>query len=362
MSDATLSDLAAPGWVLPPTPVVQLPKVLETRVNRIRKRLMASGGYLGDPNFRRNVHWVKLGNAHMVMPRVETDGGGLVPARDAAASAPVAEDGNDAPSTSAEFTETEDVMEREVAILSAVVEISGDDFYLSSDGNFQGPNRFTAGLAQVKVSCCGGIPELEPFRSDFVEVKRNVDWMLSEAATRGVHLKKGFSVGTVDAPKLKVRHALFEPRESGTVEEVGSQGSETEGTSAAVVETKWWEIENWPVQTHAALEALPGLCATHKVVAVPAYDMHGHLIHPSFYRSRLVGAVVELGFELTHWSMKAKGEEEACDTFAADLVTLRVIVPPKPVRVTPRKRRVVHKLDPLEAPTTRSGKRRAVGG
>ncbi|KAM6495527.1 hypothetical protein JOM56_008233 [Amanita muscaria] len=165
-------------------------------------------------------------------------------------------------------------------------------------------------------------------------------------------LEKGFSVGTVDAPKLK-------PRELGTVEEVGSQGSETEGTSAAVVEAKWWEIENWPVQTHAALEALPGLCAMHKVVAVPAY---GHLIHPSFYHSRLVGAVVELGFELTHWSMKAKGEEEACDTFVADLVTLRVIVPPKPVRVTPRKHRVVHKLDPLEAPTSRSGKRWAVGG
>ena len=119
----------------------------------------------------------------------------------------------------------------------------------------------------------------------------------------------------------------------------------------------WWAIENWPVKSQAATEALPALSKTHKVVAVPAYDMNGDLIHPLFYRTRLSGAVAEIAFELSHWSMRSRGAEPACDTFAADLVAVRILLPPKLVAVTPWSRKVVHKPEPLAAPTAGPSKR-----
>jgi hypothetical protein len=90
---------------------------------------------------------------------------------------------------------------------------------------------------------------------------------------------------------------------------------------------------------------------TYSVNPIPAYDMHGHLIHPLSYRSRLSGAVVELHFELSHWSMRGRNGEPSCDTFAADMVAIRVLVPPKPTLVTPRKRKVYDKMDPFASPS-----------
>lgn len=108
------------------------------------------------------------------------------------------------------------------------------------------------------------------------------------------------------------------------------------------------------MKTEVASAELEGMFETHRVIPVPAYDMHGHLINPQFYRARLVGAIAEVHFELNHWPMKANAtkNEPSCDTFAADVVAIRVLVPPKPVIVTPRKHKVAHKMDPMESPTT----------
>ena len=91
----------------------------------------------------------------------------------------------------------------------------------------------------------------------------------------------------------------------------------------------------------------------HIVNPIPAYDMHGYLIPPNLYRSHLAGAVVELHFELTHWLMKGRNGEVSCDTYAADIVVIRVLVLPKPMLVTPRKRKVFDKLDPFASPSPR---------
>lgn len=112
-------------------------------------------------------------------------------------------------------------------------------------------------------------------------------------------------------------------------------------------------IENWPVTTDAAREELATMFQTHSVNPVPAYDMHGLLIHLLSYRNRLAGATVELHFEVSHWSMKGRTGEPSCDIYAADMVAIRVLVPPKPILVTPRKRKVFDKLDPFASPSPR---------
>jgi hypothetical protein len=113
-------------------------------------------------------------------------------------------------------------------------------------------------------------------------------------------------------------------------------------------------IANWPVAQEAAKQALKMIVDTHRVVPIPAYDMQGHLIAPIQYRSRLEGAVVELHFELSHWSIGGKETEPSSDTYVADVTQIRVLVPPKPRVVTPTKRKVLRRIDLLESPTKKS--------
>ena len=80
---------------------------------------------------------------------------------------------------------------------------------------------------------------------------------------------------------------------------------------------------------------------THCINYLEAYDMH-RLIEPSQYRRHLQGALVQIHFTLTHWSIGQKKRCEvlvpACDTFAANIYSMRVLIPPQNHGpVTPRK-------------------------
>ena len=104
-------------------------------------------------------------------------------------------------------------------------------------------------------------------------------------------------------------------------------------------------IDNWPVQSEAAIEALKDMKGRYHVVPIPAYDMHGELIHPSFYRRRLEGALVAVHFTLTHWAIKSG--TVGSDVYTSDIVNIRVLAPPKPNLVTLRKCGKVPAFDPM---------------
>lgn len=72
---------------------------------------------------------------------------------------------------------------------------------------------------------------------------------------------------------------------------------------------------------------------THRVVPLPAYDMHGELIEPKSYVTRLVGALVQVHFTMSHIPIATT----RTDRFMADIVSVRVLAPPPPKPVTPRK-------------------------
>lgn len=81
------------------------------------------------------------------------------------------------------------------------------------------------------------------------------------------------------------------------------------------------------------------------VVPIPVYDMHGDLVHPDCYRRRLEGALAAVRFNLTHWAIANKNGGGA-DTYVADIVNIRILSPPEPTPVTPRKRGIVPAFDP----------------
>ena len=86
--------------------------------------------------------------------------------------------------------------------------------------------------------------------------------------------------------------------------------------------------------------------------------MHGDLILPSMYRKRLMGATVTMEFSLTHWAIGGNRggrdahdpEKTKIDVYVAELQHMRVLMPPKPCPVTPRKRKV-SAIDPSNSPS-----------
>jgi len=101
-----------------------------------------------------------------------------------------------------------------------------------------------------------------------------------------------------------------------------------------------FKIENWPTSNLAAKQALGEIQTTHRVIPIPAYDMHGALIWPFHYRKYLENAVVEVRFTLRHWSIAGKSAEVPSDTYSAEIVDMLVLIPPPPTTVSPRKRKV----------------------
>jgi hypothetical protein len=186
----------------PPTPSGKPVMDLPTKLRKVRERLVDSGIYLGISAVCENITWAKIGTAQKVVyvEPIEAEAKSITSSR-APSPAPLG-----SPSS---LTENDPSLP-EVAILSAVVQISQDDFYLTSDGSYRGPSRFIKSLAQVKPSCSGGVPEAEPFNSDFATTMDNLRWLIGEATTPGFTEKRGVTTGPNNALHIKVRHLLFE--------------------------------------------------------------------------------------------------------------------------------------------------------
>ena len=111
-------------------------------------------------------------------------------------------------------------------------------------------------------------------------------------------------------------------------------------------------MENWPAFSDAARGGLDSIRQTHQVIPIPAYDIEGKLIDPCFYRHYLEGAVAEVHFNLSHWSILRQGVPGK-DVYTADIVMIRVLVPPRASATprTPLKRKVSAYIHPESSPT-----------
>ncbi|KAI5997899.1 hypothetical protein EDD15DRAFT_2162451 [Pisolithus albus] len=266
---------------------------LASRLVSIRQKLIGRGMYLGTDSVRDNVRWQRLGRADHVV---------------------------------------------KIATLSAIVKISSSAFYLTSDANYRPGGKVYKHLSQVRPSCICEAPSIEPFKSDFEHVLENLRWLQQQATTAGFTARAGLFPSIPNC--FKVRHVLFEEKRAT------DNDDETESAASA------FTIKNWPVNT-AAEEELEGMKETHTVVPIPAYGMSGELINPQSYRNQLEGALVEIKFNLLHWSIAAKksaadnaGNLEGADTYVADLDQIWVVAPPTAIpSSSPRKRKVPDTID-----------------
>lgn len=99
-------------------------------------------------------------------------------------------------------------------------------------------------------------------------------------------------------------------------------------------------LENIPVSGDIAVAELAAMKATHVFNILPAYDVDGDLIMPKDYESRLKGAVVVMSATLKHYDFTARASSPASNTFVADVVKIRVLVPPVELVAEQERKRV----------------------
>ncbi|KAF8546827.1 hypothetical protein OG21DRAFT_1490782 [Imleria badia] len=191
------------------------------------------------------------------------------------------------------------------AVLSAIVVLSKQGFFLTRDANWRGPSEIIPHLHDVKASCLGVAARVNPFRDDFSALLVHARTLQASAASH----EEALLVGFVHDNSIKFQHVLFQ-----------WAGVDTEEPDDASV-----PLDKWPVHNDIATLELERMKGSYCAVPIPAYNIANHLIHPATYRRELQGALVEIHFTLSHCAFKNK------DTFTADVHTLQVLRAPHTV-------------------------------
>ncbi|KAF9236936.1 hypothetical protein BU15DRAFT_63552 [Melanogaster broomeanus] len=313
--------------------------------------LIDLGLYLSDKAVIKNVHWVRKGRADRlaIKPAAPLD-----PNLDTATG-------------SAKYLSRPPDDPIELALLSAIVQLCSQDFWITSDGGYRIPSKIWQQLANVKLSCMAKEPDMQPVREDFKTVIGNLGQLQQMISMPGYQPGKGFILpGGISGKCIKVQHALFEPLDADEIESaVGSadnkdlpdtatQSSATEPSDK--MSASGFTMENWPLTDKSAQDELEDLRAMYRIVPVPAYNLQGHLIKPAAYRRSLENALVELHFNLSHGSITGKNGQLGNDVFTADDHLIRVIAPPRSsvtgTPSTPRKCKISLYINPSESSPT----------
>ena len=98
--------------------------------------------------------------------------------------------------------------EYDLAILSAVVHISDDVFWMTSCGNWKGTSYYCPSFSDLKLTCTGKSPSETPFPTYFPTVVANLP-ALADLLIKFTN-KKGPFVKWPSDHKIKFRHVHFE--------------------------------------------------------------------------------------------------------------------------------------------------------
>ena len=179
-----MSDNSVP----PSTPFLPHDPLLDDRINTTLTVLRDNTFYLGDADIHKKLTWCKTpqGNIVMEIPKLFERNEGDPPAP------PV---------------------DPRHAKLSAIVLLTYDDFHLSEDDYWDTPTPSAPTLADVILSCTGGMPKHDTLCNDFFNVIENIDILVSTTHKRRHLIDNIRPMSTIDlSTKVQFRHILFSVR------------------------------------------------------------------------------------------------------------------------------------------------------
>ncbi|KIK17013.1 hypothetical protein PISMIDRAFT_685753 [Pisolithus microcarpus 441] len=189
----------------------------------------------------------------------------------------------------------------EPAVLRAIVRIDSDDFWLTADGGYLGPNTVWKEIANVKPSCTVTDPGLDPITSDYDVVIHVLQDLTQKCVTAGYSSGTSFfSTKDTGAIRFKLRHTLFE-----SLDAADTDGEEDSSTPSDTAVSEAFSFERWPLTKEKNRAELLSLKSTHRILPLPAYDLENYIIRPGSYRRVLQGAIMEVHFTLSHWAIAA---------------------------------------------------------
>ena len=136
------------------------------RMQNAREALLTGSVYLGEPGATNNVAWVRVGK-----------GGRLV-------TKEVATEYKSSSDLSAADPDSFTLTNPDSAILSAVVLIPEENYWLTADANWKGPSTVAPKLSDAKASCTGQAPDNEIFLPDFATMLTNIQEIMEKGRTR----------------------------------------------------------------------------------------------------------------------------------------------------------------------------------
>ncbi|PSS19941.1 hypothetical protein PHLCEN_2v3114 [Hermanssonia centrifuga] len=192
-------------------------------------------------------------------------------------------------------------------------------YFLTADGNWQEEGRYAKPFDSCKATFLGSEPLQDNFALDFPTVEKNVRTIVDMARGDPRGPLKGLYQKLNDGRNLlKFSHKMFEALEAGE-------------TVAAVPHNEY-TIKGWPARHGPALKALAKMTETHRVNVLPAFDISGEPIRPSFYAQRMRGCDARIHFSITHWPIEEKKTTQGSDTIVCDAQQIQVLVGPPPKR------------------------------
>ncbi|KAL4064818.1 hypothetical protein V8B97DRAFT_2025921 [Scleroderma yunnanense] len=167
-----------------------------------------------------------------------------------------------------------------VGPILAVVQIDNNDFWLTADVNFHGLTEICLDYAVIKPSCVCHMPEAAPFTADWGSVTDNLHWLQDQIATPKFGMKQGlFVTAGKCVPQFKMHHVLFEALD---IDELTMKEAASKEQSGKKENIEW------------------------------------KLIDPCCYHCHLEGALAEVHFNLSHWSISRNGVPGK-DVYTADI-------------------------------------------
>jgi len=165
------------------------------KLDAAREKLLDGGLYLGDPGLKHElVVWRRVGNDNCLVTKESTD---AVDTVHAASESVEADSGIPHPGPSLS-----------PAILSIVIHITSDDFWMTPCGNWKGPTSFCEKMSDMKLSCTGKSPLDPPFSNDYTTALKNLSKLTD--VTAKFKTKRGLFWERNGERKIKFRHVLFE--------------------------------------------------------------------------------------------------------------------------------------------------------
>ncbi|KAJ7859811.1 hypothetical protein B0H14DRAFT_2576974 [Mycena olivaceomarginata] len=171
------------------------------------------------------------------------------------------------------------------ALLVFIAQISPESCFLMPNGNWKGPMEYAQSFTDVKLNCLAVIASQTPvYVNDFTKFSEifSGSWRRvkrQDIPNKGSSMPVKHRNGRSNCVTSYSRKSMASRASAHTTSHTPETNSDFFFSFTAEEDIE--SIENWPIDNENARKAATELKKNHRIIPLPAYDIHGNLIHPT---------------------------------------------------------------------------------